>query len=228
MKQTTYVNFIEKFYWLNILNFILVYSISFYPILRIHFLLKDILFYPFLLVFLFLLYLFFLSLTVGIIKIVFPKIIEGNFNILKTKKAISIWIFHAGYHNLVASTFLINIIHQTPFYKMYYRLQGLKCKGKFVLSRESDILDPYLVELGNNVLIGAGAFLTSHLINHNNIYLKKIIIGNNVTIGAHAKINPGVIIDEGSIIGENSVVMPDTHIKKNEFWAGSPAKKIKN
>ena len=56
----------------------------------------------------------------------------------------------------------------------------------------------------------------------------KIKIGKNVTIGLNSTILPGVEIGDNSVIGAGSLVLPNTKIGKNEFWAGVPAKKVKN
>lgn len=55
--------------------------------------------------------------------------------------------------------------------------------------------------------------------------LKKITIGNDVWIGANVTIMPGVKIDDGSIIGANSVVTKST--KKFGIYVGAPAR-LKN
>lgn len=53
----------------------------------------------------------------------------------------------------------------------------------------------------------------------------KVYIGRNVRIGSHTTIMPGIKIGENSIVGANSFVTCD--IPKNSFFAGSPAKIIK-
>jgi carbonic anhydrase/acetyltransferase-like protein (isoleucine patch superfamily) len=47
-------------------------------------------------------------------------------------------------------------------------------------------------------------------------------------IGGFAKIGPGVKIGSNSIIGVESVVLPDTVIGDYEYWSGNPAKKRKS
>ena len=53
----------------------------------------------------------------------------------------------------------------------------------------------------------------------------KIHIGYNARIGSHTTIMPGISIGENSIIGANSFVTKD--VPKNSFYAGVPAKLIK-
>lgn len=58
----------------------------------------------------------------------------------------------------------------------------------------------------------------------------RIILGNRVTIGAHAVIvartNKSLTIGEGSVLGAGSVLLRD--IPPYEVWAGNPASKIKD
>jgi acetyltransferase-like isoleucine patch superfamily enzyme len=53
----------------------------------------------------------------------------------------------------------------------------------------------------------------------------KVCIGYNARIGSHTTIMPGISIGENSIIGANSFVTKD--VPKNSFYAGVPAKLIK-
>lgn len=54
---------------------------------------------------------------------------------------------------------------------------------------------------------------------------KPVVIEENVWIGSGAIILPGVRIEKNSIIGAGSVVTKN--IEANSFYAGNPAKKIK-
>lgn len=48
------------------------------------------------------------------------------------------------------------------------------------------------------------------------------------TIGACSSIGPGSKIGRHSVLAANSVVPPDTDIPPNEYWGGSPARKIRD
>jgi acetyltransferase-like isoleucine patch superfamily enzyme len=52
-----------------------------------------------------------------------------------------------------------------------------------------------------------------------------VVIGYNARIGSHTTIMPGITIGENAIVGANSFVTRD--IPKNTFFAGCPAKLIK-
>lgn len=53
-----------------------------------------------------------------------------------------------------------------------------------------------------------------------------VIIGNGVWIGANVFINPGITIEDNTVIGSNSVVTKD--IEKNTIVGGVPARLIRH
>lgn len=89
------------------------------------------------------------------------------------------------------------------------------------------ILDPPLVELGDNTIIGYDSVLCPHAVEGSRVIFSKIRVGNNVTIGMKAIVMAGVTIEDGSIIAAGSVVKKGTHIKAGELWGGTPAKLLK-
>lgn len=91
------------------------------------------------------------------------------------------------------------------------------------------------ISIGNDVQIGEYTSIrdTTHdysefgiSMKYNNDISKEIIIGNNVWIGRGCIILPGAIIEDGVVIGANSVVRG--HLEKDNIYAGNPIIKIKN
>ena len=94
------------------------------------------------------------------------------------------------------------------------------------------------IKIGNNVKIGAGAFITDS--NHHSLDseeradIKKdydsspeeVLISNDVFIGARAIILKGVSIGARSIIAAGSVVC--CNVPDDQMWGGNPAKYIKS
>lgn len=122
-------------------------------------------------------------------------------------------------------------------YKMHLlKKKGIKIgKNSFILTdyKTSFGSEPYLISIGDNVLISAHCFICPHdggtwVINniHNTSYDKigPITIGNNVYIGYGVTIFGNVNIGDNVIIGANSVVTKD--IPSNCVCAGIPAKII--
>lgn len=89
------------------------------------------------------------------------------------------------------------------------------------------ILDPPLTRVGDNCIIGHDAVLFSHAVEGEDLTLAPIVLGNNVTIGAKAVIQPGVTVEDNSIVAVNAVVRKGTTIRKGELWGGIPAERIR-
>ena len=90
------------------------------------------------------------------------------------------------------------------------------------------------VKIGNDTIIGFETVILTSTHQHKNkkvpiknqgMYRKSITIGNDVWIGARTIIMPGVTINNGAIIGANSVVTKD--VPPNAIMGGVPAKLIK-
>jgi len=160
-----------------------------------------------------------------IARIIFPPLKEGEFTV--KSKEFRIYSLHYAVHAIFYCSPLFSFFRFFGFYRLYNRIMGLK-GGRYLLSVWSDIMDPYLVEIGENSSLGSYSLLVSHLVTGEKILIKKIKIGKNVTIGLKSTILPGVEIGDNSVIGVGSLVLPNTRIGENEFWAGVPAQKIKN
>lgn len=67
-----------------------------------------------------------------------------------------------------------------------------------------------LIEIGKNVVISQGSYICTGSHDYNDLgfklITKQIIIGNNVWIAAEVFVHPGVIIEDGCVIGARSVV----------------------
>jgi lipopolysaccharide O-acetyltransferase len=100
----------------------------------------------------------------------------------------------------------------------------------------------YSVKIGNNVLIASKVFITDH--HHGNygavtslhshpktppadrpLFHNAVVIEDNVWIGEFVCVMPGVVIQEGSVIGAMSVVTKN--IPPYSIAVGSPARVIK-
>jgi acetyltransferase-like isoleucine patch superfamily enzyme len=94
------------------------------------------------------------------------------------------------------------------------------------------ILDVSKVTIGNNVLFGPNVrlFTGGHPIHHETRNTKlgsafPINIGNNVWIGGGSIVNPGITIEDNTVIGSGSVVTKD--IPTNVVAVGNPCRVIR-
>lgn len=84
--------------------------------------------------------------------------------------------------------------------------------------------DPYMVSLGDRVILGHGSLVTGNYIDNGQLVCGTVTIGNGVTIGANALILPNTVIGDGATVVSGAVVGPDAVIKPGEVWRGNPAR----
>jgi acetyltransferase-like isoleucine patch superfamily enzyme len=89
-------------------------------------------------------------------------------------------------------------------------------------------LDPHMVEIGRNVHLGYHALVIGHVVDNRGLLIGKVRIGDDVVIGGGSLVMPGVRIGNHAVVGARSMVRPDTVIGPYEYWAGAPARKIKD
>jgi len=103
---------------------------------------------------------------------------------------------------------------------------GPRSRSAYVM--DPHVLDPHLVTLGRNVVIGFNTTVAGHYQERDAVIFKRTVIEDDVLVGGHAVIFGGVHIRSGSMIGAGAVVLPGTTVGPNEFWAGVPARKIRD
>ena len=121
--------------------------------------------------------------------------------------------------------FGLKIFHMIPFKiadTFAIEFWGNVILGKNVVLYEA-VIDPQYLEIGDNVTIAPQARIHTHMIIDNQLYVKKVKIGNNVEIGAFAHINAGVQIADESVIAVGAWLRKNLKCKKPALWIGKPA-----
>ena len=88
-----------------------------------------------------------------------------------------------------------------------------------------NLVDLQLIEVGKGSMLGDEVQVGCHLIQGNNLYLKKVIIGKNSFVGINSKLGPGTKIGNNCIVGpwnllmrqkikDNTEVKPFTYFNK--------------
>lgn len=88
------------------------------------------------------------------------------------------------------------------------------------------ILDPPLVQIGSNTILGFDSLICPHSVEGRDIYFSPIFIGDNVTVGMRSTVMAGVRIENDCIVAAGSIVIKGSHLRKGEIWGGVPARKI--
>ncbi len=113
----------------------------------------------------------------------------------------------------------------------YFRKQGMTIGQNCILSTMSFSTEPFLIEIGDNVLISSGTQFITHDGSvrcfeeeiQGGIF-GKIKIGNNVNIGINCILIYNTIIGDNCIIGAGSVVRG--RFPANSVIIGNPAKVV--
>ena len=121
----------------------------------------------------------------------------------------------------------LNYFVGTPLMSLYLRLMGAKIGSNcFIGSPTFQIFD--MLNVGNNVSIGAGSHLLGYEIEDGFLKIAPIVIGDNCFIGTNSVVCPNTVMRCGSKLGDLSMLANNTFIPNNEHWSGSPAAKDKN
>lgn len=133
---------------------------------------------------------------------------------------------------LVTNYQLIGCVLYSPFWmffrllyypvKHFYRIHGARIAKSALITANAELIDPWMIRIDAGAVVGAQCKLSGHLLTGTHMTQGPIHIEKNVTLGGDAIIMPNVRIQQGSVIGVRSVVLPNTVIGPYEFWAGIP------
>jgi acetyltransferase-like isoleucine patch superfamily enzyme len=103
-----------------------------------------------------------------------------------------------------------------------YRRMGAKIGNNVKIFGILDGINPHLIEIGDNVIIGRGSALLAHCPIRGGRGVK---IGSNTWLGYGVMVLPGVTIGDHCVIGAGSVVTRD--VPPNSIVAGHPARVLR-
>ena len=122
---------------------------------------------------------------------------------------------------------VLPIFRSTPMLTWFYRGMGAKI-GSNTLIATTKLYDCDLLEIGKNCVIGGNVGINAHITSSQGKgILKKVKIGDRVTIGADSIIFAGATIEDGVIVGTCSMVPKEAHLEANSVYAGVPVRKIR-
>jgi acetyltransferase-like isoleucine patch superfamily enzyme len=125
----------------------------------------------------------------------------------------------------IAQKFFLPLVRSTPLINLFYSGMGAKI-GKNVIIGTDRIWDCDLIEIGDNCVIGGNVSLNAHIGQGQKGRLRRVQIGENVTIGANSYVMPGVVIENNVLIGPNSVVPMGKRLQENSVYWGTPVERI--
>lgn len=116
---------------------------------------------------------------------------------------------------------VFHIANLPPFSWLMGPVFGPRSRSCYI--NDPAIIDPHLVTLGRNVVIGFGTTIAGHYQQLDHIVIKPSIIEDDVLIGAHSALS-GVHIKKGAAIAAGSVLVGSV-VGPGEYWAGNPARR---
>jgi carbonic anhydrase/acetyltransferase-like protein (isoleucine patch superfamily) len=109
------------------------------------------------------------------------------------------WMILSGVFTL-AYRLILPLVPMTFFSEMFYRLCGMRI-GKRVRINSYLVMDPYMIEIGDDSVVGGDAVLSPHVFEGGFLLIEPIRIGANCLVGGQASISPGVQIGDNSTVG---------------------------
>ena len=115
----------------------------------------------------------------------------------------------------------------TPVIRFFLRILGTKVgKDAFVDNILAGAVD--LVTIGDHASLGGKLNINNTRAVGDKYIVGPVTIGNDVVIGSSCVIENDVVIGDGAEIADLSSIIAGTRIPAYEYWAGSPARKVRN
>lgn len=113
----------------------------------------------------------------------------------------------------------------SPLWTVYLRMNGARI-GTRVFINTLSIADHNLLELGDDVVIGADVHVSGHTVEGGMVKTGRVRVGSNVTIGLGSAIDIDVDIGNGCQIGAFTLVPKHARLEPNAVYVGIPARKL--
>jgi acetyltransferase-like isoleucine patch superfamily enzyme len=147
-----------------------------------------------------------LLLTAVMVRLVLPRLTPGRYPFPRHPQAV-VWLLHFSLQRLMYLPVWRHFMFAFSTFR-WALLTALGARAAFNMDASSDvlILDPPLMDLGEETMIGAGCTLTGHLIEQGTLVLAGVRLGRGAQVGNNVLIGPG------ATIGEHAIVGPDCRI----------------
>lgn len=121
----------------------------------------------------------------------------------------------------VVKTLVGPFLQATPVWNWYLRMNGARI-GRRAWINSLGVTDHCNLELGDDVVIGAGVHMSAHTVERGVVRIAPIRIGAGSTIGVNTHVQIGTDIGEGCQIGSLSLVPKFTKLEEPGTYAGVP------
>lgn len=116
------------------------------------------------------------------------------------------------------------LVADSALYPFFLRAMGAKVgdychMGAMVIGGACD-----LVEIGDDVIIGADVVLTVSLVERGRLILKRVTVHHDAIIGSNSVIEGGAVVNQGAELGPLSMVPDGMQVPSFQRFHGSPAR----
>lgn len=150
----------------------------------------------------------------------------GRFNLDAPNSKANVWKL-LGFLNLFNLSVLIHTyLCPVTLRGAVYQFLGARVGRNVMIGGK--IIEPWLVSVGSEVILGEDCLVLGHVIRRGEVVLGRVAVGNRVTIGVKAVIMPDVEIGDGAVVWAGAVVPMGARIGAGEEWAGLPARCVRS
>ena len=111
----------------------------------------------------------------------------------------------------------------TPLLNVYFRLMGARVGSGCVL--DTSLLAAFdLITIGDDSCIGAETHLHGYRVEGGVLKIAPVTIGERCFVGARSYLGLNTCMEDGSQLGDLSLLTDDTCLPAKEAWSGSPAR----
>jgi acetyltransferase-like isoleucine patch superfamily enzyme len=125
----------------------------------------------------------------------------------------------------VVRTLVGPFFQATPLWNWYLRMNGAQI-GRRAWINSLNVTDHCNLELGDDVVIGAGVHLSAHTVERGVVRIAAVRVGSGSTIGVNGIVQIGADIGQRCQIGSLSLVPKFARLEGPGTWAGVPVRQI--
>jgi acetyltransferase-like isoleucine patch superfamily enzyme len=125
----------------------------------------------------------------------------------------------------VVRVFAGTMLRATPLWALYLRLNGARL-GRRVFVNSLTLSDHNLLECGDDVVVGAGVYLSGHTVERGLVKTAPVRLGTGVTIGVGSVIGIGVSIGDRTQVAALSVVPKHRTLAPDAAYGGVPVHRL--
>jgi len=130
-----------------------------------------------------------------------------------------------GVANVVVRNLAGPFFRNTPVWVWYMRLNGARI-GRGCWVNSLDVTDHCLLELGDDVVVGAGAHFSGHTVDRGFVRTGRVKLGAGTTVGVNSHLGIDVETGPRCQIGSLTMVPSGARLDGDAVYVGAPARKL--